>query len=302
MKFAFFGAAAVAVLLSSSAFAGSGHYHDGDSNGYGYGNDNGYGDGYRPADNYYYQGGTSNGEYHQYQMMPRYSAWEERCSNYNDTRRRSDLNDDRYRNDRNRGRDDVRTDRRTDSDRDNDNRANGNNRNSNAKKNSNYSTAEQPTQFRNRQVAMNDDQANGNVHVNVKTNGNMNRSNANVARNANDSAVSATDRNTMNKIRAALMQDSTLKASTSSIRIAVNNGSVVLSGTVASNDEKSRIEDLVEGVDGVSDVDNQLIVQSNGMKANGNRAYNSNARNGNANTNANGQRNVNVNVRTNANR
>ncbi|MDP1834449.1 MAG: BON domain-containing protein [Chlamydiales bacterium] len=301
MKFAFFGTAAVAVLLSGSAFAGDGYYHDSGRN-YNdgrYSNDgysNGYGnrgDGYRQSDNYYYQGGTANGEYHQYQMMPRYSAWEERCSNYNDNRRRSDINDARYKNDRNRGRDDVRTDGRSNND--NDNRGNSN-KNSNARKNGNYSAAEQTTtQFRNSQVALNDSATNGNVHVNVKTNGNANRSNANVARNANDSAVSATDRDTMNKIRAALMQDPTLRASTSSIRIAVNNGSVVLSGTVASNDEKSRIEDLVEDVDGVSDVDNQLIVQANGLKANGN------ARNGNANTNANGRK-VNVNVRTNSNR
>ena len=49
----------------------------------------------------------------------------------------------------------------------------------------------------------------------------------------------------------------------SEIDIEMENGEVILSGTVSSKQEKRRVEDLVEAVSGVSHVENRLRVKSN---------------------------------------
>ncbi|HKY43384.1 MAG TPA: BON domain-containing protein [Pyrinomonadaceae bacterium] len=62
----------------------------------------------------------------------------------------------------------------------------------------------------------------------------------------------------------------------STIDVDVDNGVVTLSGTVASNAQKARAEQVVTVVEGVRSVRNQLRVSSGNANANGNANRNSN--------------------------
>ncbi|MEO6404225.1 MAG: BON domain-containing protein [Ferruginibacter sp.] len=70
---------------------------------------------------------------------------------------------------------------------------------------------------------------------------------------------SRTDERIVDDINERLYQDSFIDAS--DIEVSVNNGDVVLSGTVDTKNLKRRVEDLVESVSGVKDVENHLKVK-----------------------------------------
>lgn len=64
--------------------------------------------------------------------------------------------------------------------------------------------------------------------------------------------------------RGALSADSELKSS--NIVVDVKNGSATLSGTVANAEQKSRAEQLVRALSGITAVKNQLNVSAGNMK------------------------------------
>lgn len=63
------------------------------------------------------------------------------------------------------------------------------------------------------------------------------------------------------RVRQALMDDATLSTMAKNVVIVSTNGSVVLTGEVASSDEKAQIETLAKGVLGALSVDNQITVK-----------------------------------------
>lgn len=77
---------------------------------------------------------------------------------------------------------------------------------------------------------------------------------------AQPSATAATDDFIVQTIRTALQSDRSLSDAARNIKINVSNGVVTLSGTVANNAEKARIESMAQ-VSGVTSVSNQINVQ-----------------------------------------
>lgn len=77
---------------------------------------------------------------------------------------------------------------------------------------------------------------------------------------AQPSATAATDDFIMQTIRTALQGDRSLSNAARNIKINVSNGVVTLSGTVANDAEKARIESIAQ-VSGVTSVLNQINVQ-----------------------------------------
>lgn len=62
------------------------------------------------------------------------------------------------------------------------------------------------------------------------------------------------------RVREALMDDTTLPAAAKNVIVAATNGTVVLTGEVATPEEKIRVESIVTAVTGVRTVDNRLVV------------------------------------------
>jgi hyperosmotically inducible periplasmic protein len=75
-----------------------------------------------------------------------------------------------------------------------------------------------------------------------------------------DQSESKEDRTVTQKIRQAIMKDDSLSTDAKNIKIITINGVVTLRGPVASSQEKDTIARKVNGVSGVSRVDNQLEV------------------------------------------
>lgn len=63
------------------------------------------------------------------------------------------------------------------------------------------------------------------------------------------------------RVRQALVNDSTLSVAGKNVTVVSKNGTVSLRGTVATSDEKARIKSLVMGVDGVREVDDQIEIK-----------------------------------------
>jgi len=64
------------------------------------------------------------------------------------------------------------------------------------------------------------------------------------------------------KVKAAIMADSSLSASSRMVSVSTTNGVVTLSGNVASQSDMDRIMSITQGVNGVQSVDNQMTVSS----------------------------------------
>lgn len=70
------------------------------------------------------------------------------------------------------------------------------------------------------------------------------------------------DRKLLAAIRRAVVQDKSLSSKAHNVKILVLGGNVTLRGPVANEDEKSKVEMLVQGVKGVTKVDNRLDVKT----------------------------------------
>lgn len=78
-----------------------------------------------------------------------------------------------------------------------------------------------------------------------------------------DQSESEADRTITQKIRQAIMADDSLSTNAKNIKIITINGVVTLRGPVANSQEKEVIARKVNGVRGISRVDNQLEVTRN---------------------------------------
>ena len=63
-------------------------------------------------------------------------------------------------------------------------------------------------------------------------------------------------------VRHAIVKDKVLSMSAHNVKLVAAGGVVTLRGPVDSDDEKARVESVVQGVSGVSRVDNQLDVKT----------------------------------------
>jgi osmotically-inducible protein OsmY len=90
----------------------------------------------------------------------------------------------------------------------------------------------------------------------------------NTKQNARDRAVTPTadnavtapaDRDITQKIRKAIVDDSTLSTNAHNVKVVVTDGAVTLVGPVASNDERTKVEQIAKTVSG-RDVTNDLEV------------------------------------------
>jgi hyperosmotically inducible protein len=72
--------------------------------------------------------------------------------------------------------------------------------------------------------------------------------------------MSKADRDLTQKIRRAVVSDKSLSVEAHNIHITAQDGSVILIGTVKSDDEKKSIEDKATGIAGAGKVTDQLSV------------------------------------------
>jgi osmotically-inducible protein OsmY len=79
----------------------------------------------------------------------------------------------------------------------------------------------------------------------------------------NVQGATETDKKVGHQIIQELRADTALVAIVPSLKISIENGKAVLSGTVKSEDEKSKIESTVKRVTGVTSVEDQLLVGAN---------------------------------------
>ncbi|MEP6911964.1 MAG: BON domain-containing protein [bacterium] len=131
----------------------------------------------------------------------------------------------------------------------------------------------------NTNVATRNANTNANVHSNANMNTNANRKtvNANISRQEYEKdkqsfaeeakslgrtvGAGANDGWLWTKTRAVLVTTDDLRDST--INVDVENGVVTLSGTVATQAQKSKAEQVAKGVDGIKSVKNNLTVKAN---------------------------------------
>jgi len=73
--------------------------------------------------------------------------------------------------------------------------------------------------------------------------------------------VSATDRDTTQKIRKALVGDKSLSTYAHNVKVLVHEGQVTLRGPVRSDTEKKTVADLASSVAGADRVTNELTVE-----------------------------------------
>ena len=75
---------------------------------------------------------------------------------------------------------------------------------------------------------------------------------------ARDQAMQESDRHLNAQIREVFNRDSVLREASSAVILTTNNGVVTLSGTVATEKEKKDLETELQGITGVSRVQNEL--------------------------------------------
>ena len=68
------------------------------------------------------------------------------------------------------------------------------------------------------------------------------------------------DKNLNNRIRSTLSSDSSLRSASQNVSILSDNGAVTLNGTVATEKDKSDLENKIQRMTGVSRVDNNLQI------------------------------------------
>ncbi len=76
-------------------------------------------------------------------------------------------------------------------------------------------------------------------------------------------ASTEADRSLGQKIQQEIRTESSLAGQLSSVKVVVDNGKIMLSGAVKSDDQKQAVEKAVQRVTGVTSVDNQLQVSAN---------------------------------------
>jgi osmotically-inducible protein OsmY len=76
----------------------------------------------------------------------------------------------------------------------------------------------------------------------------------------NDQGVTEADRSLNSQIRSAFNADSSLRASASSVNLSSDDGVVTLNGTVATEKEKTDLENRLERMTGVKRVENKLQI------------------------------------------
>lgn len=72
---------------------------------------------------------------------------------------------------------------------------------------------------------------------------------------------SSKDVGLLGEVRRAVVDDDSLSVTAKNVKIMVENGVVMLRGPVESEAEKEKIDSLVQGVKGVTKVDNQLDIK-----------------------------------------
>lgn len=78
---------------------------------------------------------------------------------------------------------------------------------------------------------------------------------------AADLTQTDTDHTTAHAVQAAISQDSSVSHNAKlTVQVTARNGTVTLTGNVANEAEKAKIESIAKGVNGVSNVNNQLTV------------------------------------------
>jgi hyperosmotically inducible periplasmic protein len=133
---------------------------------------------------------------------------------------------------------------------------------------------------------------NANVRANANTNTNARAANANMTREEYERnkeslaeearrlgrkiGTGAEDGWLWTKTRAALATTDDLRDST--INVDVDNAVVTLTGTVATQAQKTKAEQVAKGIDGVKSVKNQLTISATGGNANQNTNRNANTR------------------------
>ena len=75
-------------------------------------------------------------------------------------------------------------------------------------------------------------------------------------------SIRAEERELLAAVRRAVVGDKTLSTSAHNVRMTSHGGVVTLRGTVRSEDEKSKVEQLAQQVGGVSSVENNLAVKA----------------------------------------
>jgi osmotically-inducible protein OsmY len=75
-----------------------------------------------------------------------------------------------------------------------------------------------------------------------------------------DQAMTEADKNLNNRIRSALSSDSSLRGAGQNFSLHSDNGVVTLNGTVATEKDKSDLENKIQRMTGVSRVDNNLQI------------------------------------------
>jgi hyperosmotically inducible periplasmic protein len=92
---------------------------------------------------------------------------------------------------------------------------------------------------------------------NTKTN---QRDRSKTAPTADQAKNNANDREIMQKIRKAVMDDKSLSTYAHNVKIISQNGKVTLKGPVRSEDEKNKIEQMATDVAGAGNVTDQLTI------------------------------------------
>jgi len=97
-----------------------------------------------------------------------------------------------------------------------------------------------------------------NTNINQPTPGTPSSTSGTSNRGVRDQAMQESDRNLNAQIREVFNRDPALREASSSVILATNNGVVTLSGTVATEKEKKDLETELQGITGVSRVQNEL--------------------------------------------
>lgn len=75
---------------------------------------------------------------------------------------------------------------------------------------------------------------------------------------------SAQDRGLLAAVRRAIVGDKSLSTMAHNVKVLVEGGTVTLRGPVKSAEEKAKVESLAKNVKGITSIDNQLDVKTNG--------------------------------------
>ena len=70
------------------------------------------------------------------------------------------------------------------------------------------------------------------------------------------------DRELAAAVRKAIVRDKSLSANAHNVKVIAKDGTVTLRGPVRSDDEKTKVSQLTRQVEGVSNVDDQLLVKN----------------------------------------